>query len=176
MRGKAQIALISMIISRITPAYAGKSVEKYASNPKERDHPRLCGEKFSNCSSLRDVTGSPPPMRGKVSRAASGWFRSRITPAYAGKSQSAASQYRIYRDHPRLCGEKRCRSWTTTKTWGSPPPMRGKDQRRNPAERVRRITPAYAGKREAQHAAVGVSWDHPRLCGEKEQNAEPRDS
>ena len=30
-----------------------------------------------------------------------------------------------------------------------------------------RITPAYAGKREAQHAAEGVTGDHPRLCGEK---------
>ena len=29
------------------------------------------------------------------------------------------------------------------------------------------ITPAYAGKREAQHAAEGVHGDHPRLCGEK---------
>ena len=30
-----------------------------------------------------------------------------------------------------------------------------------------RITPAYAGKRKAQHAAEDVTGDHPRLCGEK---------
>ena len=30
------------------------------------------------------------------------------------------------------------------------------------------ITPAYAGKSCMQHTALGWCWDHPRLCGEKE--------
>lgn len=30
-----------------------------------------------------------------------------------------------------------------------------------------RITPAYAGKRCASTCALALSWDHPRVCGEK---------
>ena len=33
---------------------------------------------------------------------------------------------------------------------------------------VTRITPAYAGKRSATTAMQQISWDHPRVCGEKE--------
>ena len=29
------------------------------------------------------------------------------------------------------------------------------------------ITPAYAGKRTKKFASVTMTWDHPRLCGEK---------
>ena len=29
------------------------------------------------------------------------------------------------------------------------------------------ITPAYAGKSRSQHLPPSLSWDHPRLCGEK---------
>ena len=46
--------------------------------------------------------------------------------------------------------------------------MRGKGISIHDLEYLTRITPAYAGKREAQHAAEGVTWDHPRLCGEKQ--------
>ena len=45
-------------------------------------------------------------MRGKVRRSFNICPRFRITPAYAGKSNPAASLACIMRDHPRLCGEK----------------------------------------------------------------------
>ena len=32
---------------------------------------------------------------------------------------------------------------------------------------IRRITPAYAGKRPGKTCFPGFPWDHPRLCGEK---------
>ena len=35
----------------------------------DKDHPRLCGEKESNPSSVGVGPGSPPPMRGKVIKA-----------------------------------------------------------------------------------------------------------
>ena len=72
--------------------------------------------------------------------------RRRITPAYAGKSYQNQRGIRADRDHPRLCGEKLLNYVTARSSWGSPPPMRGKD----------------------------IEWnrgfpnvDHPRLCGEK---------
>ena len=71
-------------------------------------------------------SGSPPHMQGKempkglVHRAAG------ITPAYAGKSLRRCRSAASCRDHPRICGEKRCSCVTSPHTNGSPPHMRGK--------------------------------------------------
>ena len=45
MRGKGIRSLLRPPIARITPAYAGKSVQAGYSGRRIRDHPRLCGEK-----------------------------------------------------------------------------------------------------------------------------------
>ena len=52
----------------------------------QRDHPRLCGEKATFPLSAAFALGSPPPMRGKVIFNIINDLKSRITPAYAGKS------------------------------------------------------------------------------------------
>ena len=69
----------------ITPAYAGKRTAKNASRSYTRDHPRLCGEKDVTNGIYFHVSGSPPPMRGKVSSHTPATAARRITPAYAGK-------------------------------------------------------------------------------------------
>ena len=51
--------------ARITPAYAGKSSPHLSGVFNSRDHPRLCGEKFFQYASALQMSGSPPPMRGK---------------------------------------------------------------------------------------------------------------
>ena len=66
MRGKAQNGSKRRRVHRITPAYAGKSFDHSASFSSVRDHPRLCGEKFRIVVSTAFRSGSPPPMRGKV--------------------------------------------------------------------------------------------------------------
>ena len=70
-----------------------------------------------------------------------------ITPAYAGKSASAQILRHLYRDHPRVCGEKYISLPPYFFFVGSPPRMRGKEG--TPLENLPkdRITPAYAGKR-----------------------------
>ena len=45
--------------------------------------------------------------------------------------------------------------------------MRGKDHERGERSMAVRITPACAGKRPTEKGAVTMSWDHPRVCGEK---------
>ena len=66
MRGKGTAADFSLAPTRITPAYAGKSLRQYAIGSMEKDHPRLCGEKSSGIAVYPVSPGSPPPMRGKV--------------------------------------------------------------------------------------------------------------
>ena len=52
MRGKVNSVICYVIVSRITPAYAGKSGGVTVSGIAGKDHPRLCGEK----NALRSYT------------------------------------------------------------------------------------------------------------------------
>ena len=66
MRGKDVEFEVNADGSRITPAYAGKSIGKPSAATTTQDHPRLCGEKFHNFIFHKLFIGSPPPMRGKA--------------------------------------------------------------------------------------------------------------
>ena len=70
-----------------------------------------------------------------------------ITPAYAGKRESA-------------------KNGSGTQV-GSPPPMRGKVLIYDSDKPNVGITPAYAGKSFRTNANCDGFEDHPRLCGEK---------
>ena len=147
MRGKGKLNVVGNHIARITPAYAGKSLYSKGGRVVFWDHPRLCGEKFGKTSKACSLVGSPPPMRGKVVTFTLCGQSPRITPAYAGKSDFCRNARVDFEDHPRLCGEKPDFFPRSVLLWGSPPPMRGK-------ENVLFCT------------LPGVQ-DHPRLCGEK---------
>ena len=66
MRGKGAMYRPGILAARITPAYAGKSSTAYPDQTNQGDHPRLCGEKYSENHCGWWICGSPPPMRGKV--------------------------------------------------------------------------------------------------------------
>ena len=106
MRGKVSVKLDTLATAGITPAYAGKSGAPVALYRRIEDHPRLCGEKFSQKHIFLVAVGSPPPMRGKGKDYQLGDKVSGITPAYAGKSPTNPRPVFSNRDHPRLCGEK----------------------------------------------------------------------
>ena len=85
MRGKVLDGAGNTAASRITPAYAGKSIENELFAGNEQDRPRLCGEKIMFFLPFSFEQGSPPPMRGKGCAFGNSRYRLRITPAYAGK-------------------------------------------------------------------------------------------
>ena len=87
MRGKVKSTYNSPNSNRITPAYAGKRLFYQPQFYQNWDHPRLCGEKRPLSADFAWVQGSPPPMRGKGKMAVQVNRETRITPAYAGKSQ-----------------------------------------------------------------------------------------
>ena len=68
MRGKDGPVDLCISHAGITPAYAGKSKTKPEDKPKTEDHPRVCGEKHSIDLLSNASKGSPPRMRGKVSK------------------------------------------------------------------------------------------------------------
>ena len=85
MRGKDLSAGQLRRNHRITPAYAGKSCNRFRTSGSGGDHPRLCGEKCGIIHGRSHFVGSPPPMRGKGRVFCHAVSVDRITPAYAGK-------------------------------------------------------------------------------------------
>ena len=148
MRGKGHNLKIWEIQNRITPAYAGKSIEHLLGQGIIQDHPRLCGEKTEKMLEVLSILGSPPPMRGK--------------------GGGIPPHVHNLKDHPRLCGEKIRHSHFSLTLSGSPPPMRGKVAPSTPKRKIMRITPAYAGKSTQILWNCFLDQDHPRLCGEKQ--------
>ena len=167
MRGKECYFIIQRPVPRITPAYAGKSINTKYRQFLLQDHPRLCGEKQLSSLKAVNLIGSPPPMRGKELHGADSTCWIRITPAYAGKSRHLLKSVQMFWDHPRLCGEKKSFRGKSQSRIGSPPPMRGKARFSKMSASVSRITPAYAGKSVLGDPRCHSSRDHPRLCGEK---------
>ena len=130
MRGKEYGKDRVYLSRRITPAYAGKRLLECIIAQFARDHPRLCGEKDEKITLEGMTSGSPPPMRGKDKILIFSFSSVRITPAYAGKRTTTTVGIGIKRDHPRLCGEKLHKRYFFHTCKGSPPPMRGKVQKR----------------------------------------------
>ena len=168
MRGKETPSLVVVRGSRITPAYAGKSLPEELEQALPKDHPRVCGEKACMQCTLQGHGGSPPRMRGKGRRNGRAFPGNGITPAYAGKSGHAINPNVCGQDHPRVCGEKFTTLHGENDFWGSPPRMRGKACGLFQLVESPGITPAYAGKREGPKNAQSKVGDHPRVCGEKE--------
>ena len=168
MRGKVDPEFTESVTFRITPAYAGKSGTFPQCQRCNRDHPRLCGEKYLPTGQGQRRIGSPPPMRGKDSTQPRTQPVPGITPAYAGKSLRPAVRAVPRQDHPRLCGEKSRRCEMEIDVRGSPPPMRGKVFQKLLHNPLPRITPAYAGKSPFFARWLLPFQDHPRLCGEKQ--------
>ena len=167
MRGKERVACLSAHKDGITPAYAGKrGVSKIFACP-HRDHPRVCGEKCFAISAALSEMGSPPRMRGKERILQARATKTRITPAYAGKSLHSTLVFCNRWDHPRVCGEKALSTFSSLKNSGSPPRMRGKVTVQAYVVSCSGITPAYAGKRRTIPRRRSAAPDHPRTCGEK---------
>ena len=67
-----------------------------------------------------------------------------------------------------MCGEKARRPLWGVRGVGSPPRVRGKAHALAASHKYYGITPACAGKRCAADYCSVRSWDHPRVCGEKD--------
>ena len=167
MRGKETDSRRQCCSAGITPAYAGKRTLFCLAGRRNRDHPRVCGEKCSDHIDKGMIEGSPPRMRGKVLCICPLFCVLGITPAYAGKRAEQAHSMSCSEDHPRVCGEKSGSCFFLSIVLGSPPRMRGKAFLINATASFSGITPAYAGKSRCCRWKRTGSRDHPRVCGEK---------
>ena len=129
----------------IIPAYAGNTKGDVEIFNAVRDHPRVCGEHWSDGWLSILHKGSSPRMRGTPASAAVRFLVNGIIPAYAGNTVvEPVSRYAL-RDHPRVCGEHRHASDRRSMATGSSPRMRGTPETPSFSEIRLGIIPAYAG-------------------------------
>ena len=145
-RGTQYLIIRQPAQHRITPAYAGNTIDKKPENLLLEDHPRLRGEHLSGYFALRSFQGSPPPTRGTPGEQLLLNFDTRITPAYAGNTQILIVGNYV--------------------TPGSPPPTRGTQTVFLFHLFFFGITPAYAGNTYPCFSVHHFYEDHPRLRGE----------
>ena len=133
---------------------------------QSRDHPRLRGEYYQLLWFRQPVPGSPPLTRGIQSALIAYSVPLRITPAYAGNTESPPTSFQVCWDHPRLRGEYYSTIGVAIVTAGSPPLTRGIPKGTAAQNRDYGITPAYAGNTPDSCPSRQRAWDHPRLRGE----------
>ena len=104
-------------------------------------------------------------MRERLACSKSSSRPSRITPAYAGKTQLLFTMIYGTEDHPRVCGKDGSVNREENVPVGSPPRMRERQIKLLLPERHIGITPAYAGKTNYRRNVEAGSRDHPRVCG-----------
>ena len=146
VRGKLPFLLQGLYGARITPACAGKTTGCATRSSRWRDHPRVCGENSSRTNPLRELSGSPPRVRGKRWQALQDPAPRGITPACAGKTGCKRARGALREDHPRVCGENSRTPGAYQRGEGSPPRVRGKHPYRSRIFSMGGITPACAGK------------------------------
>ena len=148
-RGKAGDAGRHRDGGGITPACAGKRARNRRFRPAQRDHPRMRGEKFLHKTANSFPPGSPPHARGKAESTTQALRPVGITPACAGKRPYNICIKQLFKDHPRMRGEKVKKMRGEWKHRGSPPHARGKENQIVYQQTLCRITPACAGKSHA---------------------------
>ena len=129
----------------ITPAYAGNTASLGHLIFSLQDHPRLRGEHIARSLTYWELTGSPPPTRGTRYLYRCLFYKSRITPAYAGNTCRSGQANTVKKDHPRLRGEHPLYCNSINRLSGSPPPTRGTQYNIVNDCFLTGITPAYAG-------------------------------
>ena len=166
VRGKLKDALENTSTRGITPAGAGKTLFFLLYCLVSWDHPRRCGENHAHAHGMPCRQGSPPQVRGKLSKEDSMGNDERITPAGAGKTKAAIDELAECEDHPRRCGENYGNLVSYNAWEGSPPQVRVKPTGASTDTATLRITPAGAGKTLLNAIQYALGEDHPRRCGE----------
>ena len=104
-RGKRGFGGIACVVDRLIPAWAGKTRRNARSGHAHPAHPRVGGENRGQIRITWKTTGSSPRGRGKRH----GWTlysgRSRLIPAWAGKTLRRLAGRLGRQAHPRVGGE-----------------------------------------------------------------------
>ena len=145
---------LHLLMTRITPARAGKTMIQLMKSRSSRDHPRSCGKDLRPLPQTSSSSGSPPLVRERPPYVCSRECGNRITPARAGKTAGRRLASGEGRDHPRSCGKDSFFSSSMYRSWGSPPLVRERPYSKIASIKEVGITPARAGKTRRSETTV----------------------
>ena len=165
-RGIRPLAHSFYLLTGITPACAGNTLNTFLPQGRSWDHPRMRGEYIMLRQNKQHKMGSPPHARGIPNITALCRICFGITPACAGNTNWIFCLRQPTRDHPRMRGEYGAVRSCSTTTRGSPPHARGIRKARTDRKRRRGITPACAGNTMTLFPTYCELGDHPRMRGE----------
>ena len=171
-RGKRGVRQATGETVRLIPAHAGKTAWRAtAANPASA-HPRSRGENTRDGESVREVAGSSPLTRGKLSNGLRSPSRPRLIPAHAGKTHTHDVMQTTHTAHSRSRGENEYGFAVADKDSGSSPLTRGKLGVVGVRGPVVGLIPAHAGKTSRQADKARVHEAHPRSRGENKGTSE----
>ena len=155
MRGKLTIARSLILLRRLIPAHAGKTLSRATQPILGRAHPRACGENSERHQASRIRSGSSPRMRGKLFAKLKEIACAGLIPAHAGKTARSSRHPRLSAAHPRARGENERVSPANPPSSGSSPRMRGKRPMPVFLNSGLGLIPAHAGKTRCVVPAPG---------------------
>ena len=104
MRGSPIFDEVADDTCGIIPAHAGLTTAPTTTTTGAGDHPRACGAHIPAETTLKQMKGSSPRMRGSLGIYGRAIEKSGIIPAHAGLTYKFVPQRDKNRDHPRACG------------------------------------------------------------------------
>ena len=158
------------LVRGIIPACAGNTRSCRRACWPCRDHPRVCGEHLRLARVRSTMAGSSPRVRGTRRRERQSAWSAGIIPACAGNTSARTAVCMERRDHPRVCGEHDSAVWFDNWPQGSSPRVRGTRMAMREWLDLYGIIPACAGNTYIGGESTECPRDHPRVCGEHEED------
>ena len=165
-RGKRSLVLPASWSMRLIPAWAGKTEAGDEKGSTFEAHPRVGGENEETMRPKTFAGGSSPRGRGKRQPSRLCHRRSRLIPAWAGKTAVRRGGGHVRPAHPRVGGENGEKWDTATPRGGSSPRGRGKPGQGSCYRAWVRLIPAWAGKTWSMILLSVMGPAHPRVGGE----------
>ena len=134
----------------------------------------MCGEQSVRSKPFRKLMGSSPRVRGTADERAEQAAQMGIIPACAGNRRGSYLFPLLPWDHPRVCGEQQQGKKGTSREPGSSPRVRGTERSAIVSPLELRIIPACAGNSMLGMRSHSPQRDHPRVCGEQEEQDFPQ--
>ena len=170
VRGTALARGAAALAPRFIPACAGNRGCALRGWARAAVHPRVCGEQGEPPTTISDVPGSSPRVRGTGQPSMCFTGHHRFIPACAGNSIGATRDGVRELVHPRVCGEQRAPVLRIEASDGSSPRVRGTAPEYSSCADPLRFIPACAGNSQSFFTLHHDTTVHPRVCGEQRRS------